>query len=170
MNNEIKNYLKENYPNNNYIFGPNWAIIKPTNDELENEDKNSHYHSIEKECILCHSKFSYGQTKKILCGCCKIITQCINNNCNKVFEIDLMNYSGSKQKEIIDSLKNNKKIFISCSKSCSNMVRVSHGICPTCGSEDVDIYNKRCTYCANKELNAPINCIIHGYQKKIFWR
>ena len=48
------------------------------------------------------------------------------------------------------------------------MSRHSHSSCSFCDHEDVDIYNGRCTYCANRELNGPIDCSVHGHQNKSF--
>ena len=52
--------------------------------------------------------------------------------------------------------------------SHNNMSRHSFGTCPHCFMKDVEIYNGRCHYCANEELNGSINCPIHGYQEKSF--
>ena len=165
--NEIKNFIKN--LNKNYeklIYGDNFIIIQPTEQEQNEISIKSIYHSKEKNCIVCNSKFDYGQSRKIICNVCKIYTKC--TICNKVFELNLNNYSGTKQKIIIDSIINSKKLYITCSKSCSNMNRFSFGTCPNCLHENVKIYNNRCEYCFNKELNKSIICPIHGEQKLSF--
>ena len=147
----------------------NWKIIKPTNEEQKKISKSSFYHSVEKTCLLCGSKFDYGQKSKVICDGCKIITKCIA--CNKEVTIDndrLKNYSGTKQKSIIEAIINGLDLQIMCNKSCSNTSRYDFGTCPNCKTENVKIYNSRCSYCANKELNSSIDCPIHGFQSCSF--
>ena len=162
---KILNFIENNYRNKKYILGPNWAIIKPSEKELQDYGKDFYYHSKEKKCYLCNSKFDYGQSNKIMCDCCKLIVIC--ETCHKIFEYK-WDCSGTTKKFIISELLNKRGLYLKCSKSCSNKSRKSHGTCPNCHHEDVDIYNGRCTYCANKELNSSINCPIHGFQKYSF--
>ena len=144
----------------------NYKILKPNDNQLKYENKNNCYHSLEKICLICGSKFSYGQRNKIICGLCKLIVEC--KICKEKFEYNWNNHSGSANKFIIESIKNNEDLNIYCSYSCSNKARHSIGICPNCGKENVNIYNGRCDYCTNKELNASINCHIHGPQPTSF--
>ena len=169
---KLLDYIKINYGKTKieeeFILGPNWILIKATEEDIKNNDVNQYYHSKDKTCILCGSIFKYGQSQKVLCDCCKIITECFADDCKKIFEVNLSRYAGTKQREIIKAIQNREMITLSCSKSCGNKIRKSHGTCPNCHHEDVDIYNGRCTYCANKELNSSINCPIHGFQEYSF--
>ena len=159
-------FIKNHYPNNKYIIGPNWIILQPNEQEQKIESKKQIYHSTERKCLLCKTNFDYGQTRKIICNCCKIFSVCLS--CDKIFEINFNNYSGTKRKLLIDNILNNKSIEISCGYSCSNLNRKKFGKCPYCGKENVDIYNGRCSFCANKELNSSIICKIHGFQNSSF--
>ena len=162
---DLKNYLMNNFPSNKYILGPNWAIVIPSEEILKEADKNAIYHSNEKECIICGSKFSFGQSRKVICGECKLIT--ISEGSGKPFEFQ-WNCSGTKRKMIIDAIKNKEKLYLNNGYSDSNLSRSSYGTCPYCGSKNVKIYNGRCENCFNKELNGPIECSVHGYQNHSF--
>ena len=84
----LENFLNNNYPNHNYIYGPNWCLVIPTIEEILEKDKNSYYHSkCEKECTLCHSKFKYGQSNQNVCKLEKLILQC--NYCKNFMNINL---------------------------------------------------------------------------------
>ena len=161
----LNEYVKKHYRGRDIIHGPNWVIIKPTQEELNIANKNALYHSKEKECILCHSKFSFGQTQKIICGECKLIA--ISEGSGEAFEF-LWNCSGTKRKLIINSIIDNGELHLNNGYSDGNMSRHKIGDCPNCGAKNVKIYNSRCTYCSNKELNSPINCEKHGFQKNSF--
>lgn len=76
---EIDNLLSSN----KFIKGPNWYLILPTNKDLEyqrsiNRNKNS---SI-KKCIICQTKFDYGYSNSKTCGACKLISYCVEEDCN----------------------------------------------------------------------------------------
>ena len=125
-----------------------------------------YYHTEPRECLLCNMKFDHFQSKTKYCRCCKIFVDC--PGCNKKFELIGKNYSGSAWNSILGAIEKGEEIKIYCTKSCSNINRRDFGTCPNCKHENVYIYNSRCTYCANKELNAPITCKIHGYQPLSF--
>lgn len=162
----LKDYIMNNFLSNKYILGPNWAIIIPNKDALDKADKENPYHSsIEKECIICGSKFSFGQSRKVICGECKLIA--ISEGSGEPFEFQ-WNCSGTKRKMIIDAIKNKEELHLNNGYSDSNMARNSYGTCPYCGNKNVKIYNGRCENCFNKELNGPIECSIHGHQNHSF--
>lgn len=58
-------------------------IIKPTNEEIQEYSKNFKYHGLTKSCIICETKFSYGDNRVTICGCCKIVYQCPQCKKNK---------------------------------------------------------------------------------------
>ena len=74
----MKNLLNEQ---ENIIKGPNWKIIKPTKQDIQNYKNSLKCHStIEKECLLCHSKFYGNRSKQKFCYQCEVFFKC--NNCN----------------------------------------------------------------------------------------
>lgn len=144
----------------------NWEVQPPSKLELKEFSDKQYYHTEPRECLLCNMKFDHFQSKTKYCRCCKIFINC--PGCNKKFELIGKNYSGSAWNSILGAIEKGEEIKIYCTKSCSNINRRDFGTCPNCKHENVDIYNSRCAYCANKELNAPITCEIHGYQPYSF--
>ena len=150
----------------NPLIQANWEVIPPSELELKEFSEKQYYHTEPRKCLLCNMEFDHFQSKTKYCRCCKIFINC--PGCNKHFELIGKNYSGSAWSSILDAIEKGEEIKIYCTKSCSNMNRHDFGTCPNCKHENVDIYNSRCTYCANKELNSPITCEIHGYQPYSF--
>lgn len=144
----------------------NWEVIPPSQLELSKYSAVQHYHTTLRPCFLCNTIFDHYQRTAKTCGCCKILVNCIG--CGTKYEIIKENYSGRAWNSILGAIEEGEEIKIYCTKSCSNMNRHDFGTCPNCKHENVKLYNSRCTYCANKELNRPITCKIHGYQPLSF--
>lgn len=104
--NEIINF----YKNNKYITYENWIIITPTKDEIENFSKKNHYHTNEKECAICKSKFLHGLKNTNICRCCKLFIKC--DYCGIYFETIKPFY-------FYEQIENKKYIKAFCSKKCS---------------------------------------------------
>ena len=144
----------------------NWEVIPPSQLELSEYSAVQHYHTTPRPCFLCNTIFDHCQRTAKICGCCKILVNCVG--CGIQYEIIKENYSGRAWNSVLAAMENGDKIEIYCTKSCSNMNRHDFGTCPNCKHENVKLYNSRCTYCANRELNASITCEIHGYQPYSF--
>ena len=130
----------------------NWRIKQPTTEEIKEAERKSRYRTDERKCIYCGCEFSFGQKKQKACGLCKLLVKCQSCGEEKEYSWDMFN--GKKAKRIKENVLNKENIDLTCGGSCANKVRKSHGTCPNCGHKDVKIYNSRCPYCANKELNA----------------
>lgn len=113
------NYIKKNYPHNNYILGPNWAIVIPTVDELE-EIRSLTYRkfTIKRKCYICGVEFDYDQSNHINCRAHKIVVKC--KICNKIFELDFNKYSGTSKALINNTLHDHEELDCFCSKECQN--------------------------------------------------
>lgn len=145
----------------------NWEVIKPTEDEIEKFNKLCKKHTeYEKECLICGTKFKHGTRNLHVCKLCTLKITC--KQCGTLFNYYFDSHSGKSNQYVIQQVINKKNIEAFCSKSCSNMSRLYEGKCQHCGAENVKIYNGRCEMCANKELNGPIVCSIHGKQHLSF--
>ena len=141
----------------------NWRIEQPIQEQLDHMRETSFYKcNTPKTCIYCGCTFYYGQRQKIACGLCKLYIKCAF--CGKEKYQKWTNFSGQALTKIRKAFEKHTSIKFYCSKSCDNMSRFEYGTCPNCGYEGVKIYNSRCPYCANKELNnQPIDCEIRGH-------
>ena len=108
---------EENATSSRIIVGPNWKVLQPTKDELDEAIKYNYYRTNEaKTCYLCGVKFFHGRSNARLCNCHKILVNC--KQCGKEFELNLQNLSGTSTNRMIQSIKNNLEITSFCSKQC----------------------------------------------------
>lgn len=109
-----------------------FEIVKPSKLQINEEYKNWRFRSEEKECLLCHSLFSYGFQKTKICGLCKLRVKC--DLCEKEFEY---NFTTSGRgyyfdKKLIESILNNnyQNINLYCPECLKNS---NPGLCSICG-------------------------------------
>ena len=104
------------------IYGPNWRIIPPFQEQLDRANEKARYHiKYQKECIYCKSKFYYGKSNQNSCGLCYIhVDDCLY--CGKSFCV-LLNYnysgiSGTAFKYLRECIENNKEYNRFCCQTC----------------------------------------------------
>ena len=96
----------------------NNQIISPTEEELFQINKNSYYHSNNKKCVICNTKFNHGQSNYKICNGCKIITQC--PECMKINTIEIKNLRENHFNFLLDCINKNElnKFYCFCNKKC----------------------------------------------------
>ena len=103
----------------NPIYGPNWALVQPTQETLAARSESSYFHSDNKICEICKVEFNYGQPRHKNCGEHKLYCTC--KNCDQVCEYIWGNNSGTTNGRIKKAIFNLDSVAIYCSKSCANV-------------------------------------------------
>lgn len=118
--NNWNNFIEENKTDKNLcIFGPNWLILKPKQEDLEEIRKITYRkHTVKRECYICKTEFDYGQSNHMNCRAHRVFVKC--NICNKIFELNFDKYSGTSKALINNNLLDNKELYCFCSKECQN--------------------------------------------------
>ena len=132
----------------NLIEGPNWFIVIPKEEENKKIDEKSYCHTDEeKTCLLCKTKFKYGNKAKNICDGCKLIVKCRNEKCEKVyFEVKYhINL-------ILDKIINKEPIYRFCSNSCTNI--------GTNGYDRIKMSKKECNVCKKITIHRGNTCLI----------
>lgn len=113
-----------------------FKIIKPSKKNIEKMNQNWKWKSDKKECALCHSIFSYGNSKAKFCDLCKLSIKC--DLCGEWFEY-IFSHSGRgfymdkelKEKIIAGEVEDTS---LYCSKCHS---KSNPGLCSNCGKKNI---------------------------------